>query len=317
MATAWANAQYESPFHVPSSTKTRGASSSAATNANGMCECQLDTSVSRVGSSRACGWSVIAKERGDGSGRGGSSSVTGGRLAGGSLPSAGAAGLVEGDARPPAQAAQATREDASRLRRVDSALRHAHAGGSRCDRRKRRPSSPSGRFSRSSCPSDGAGRDGTAASIESLLDQAYENWELWVAVDAAPPGWLCDLLADAARRGARVEAVPPGEALARARGEWIVLLGSGCRVRPHALFLIARAIGQHPDVSFVYADDDRLDPGGREVRAALQARLERGPARRAELHRPGRRLQAGARLGDGRSSRASSPRRRPGLSTSG
>ena len=161
-----------------------------------------------------------------------------------------------------------------------------------------------------------AGRDGTAASIESLLDQAYENWELWVAVDAAPPGWLCDLLADAARRGARVEAVPPGEALARARGEWIVLLGSGCSVRPHALFLIARAIGQHPDVSFVYADDDRLDPGGLRCEprfkpdwneALLDGQNYIGPG--VAFRRSSRRRRAVFP--------ASSPRRRPGLSTSG
>ncbi len=59
-------------------------------------------------------------------------------------------------------------------------------------------------------PVGGAGREDTAASIESLLDQAYENWELWVTVDAARPVWLGDLVADAARRGARVEAVPAG-----------------------------------------------------------------------------------------------------------
>ena len=82
------------------------------------------------------------------------------------------------------------------------------------------------------------------------------------AVDAARPAWLSDLLADAARRGARVEAVSPADALVRARGEWIVLLGSGCSLRPHALFLVAQAIAERPDLSFVYADDDRLDAGG-------------------------------------------------------
>ena len=76
-------------------------------------------------------------------------------------------------------------------------------------------------------PVGAGGRESASASIESLLGQAYESWELWALVDAARPAWLGDLLADAGRRGARLEAVSPAEALARARGEWIVLLGSG------------------------------------------------------------------------------------------
>ena len=42
-----------------------------------------------------------------------------------------------------------------------------------------------------------------------------------------------------------------------------MLLGSGCGLRPHALFLIARAIVEHPEAAtFVYADDDLLDGSG-------------------------------------------------------
>ena len=112
-------------------------------------------------------------------------------------------------------------------------------------------------------PVGSVGREGTAASIDSVLEQAYQSWDLWVVVGPARPAWLGDLLTHAGRRGIRVEAVTPAEALARARGEWIVLLDSGCSLRPHALFLIARAIAENPDGGFVYADDDRLDPVGR------------------------------------------------------
>ena len=66
-------------------------------------------------------------------------------------------------------------------------------------------------------PVGAGGRDGTAASIEALLGQAYESWELWVLVDAVRPAWLGDLLADAGRRGARSRPSPrPRPSLARA-----------------------------------------------------------------------------------------------------
>ena len=45
--TAWQKPQYESPFHVPSSTSTAGRRTATAKNANGRCSCQLSTSVSR------------------------------------------------------------------------------------------------------------------------------------------------------------------------------------------------------------------------------------------------------------------------------
>ena len=62
--TAWQNEQYESPFHVPSSTKSTGGATAIAKNANGMCSCQLSTSVRRRGSSKTIRWSSGAKVTG-------------------------------------------------------------------------------------------------------------------------------------------------------------------------------------------------------------------------------------------------------------
>ena len=41
-----------------------------------------------------------------------------------------------------------------------------------------------------------------------------------------------------------------------------MLLGPDCVLRPHALFLLARTLADHPDATFVYSDEDRLDSRG-------------------------------------------------------
>ena len=74
---------------------------------------------------------------------------------------------------------------------------------------------PDGRSSRSSCQSE-------PAAVRAPPPRSSPCWARRTRagscgpVDAARPAWLGDLLADAGRRGARLEAVSPAEALARA-----------------------------------------------------------------------------------------------------
>lgn len=55
----------------------------------------------------------------------------------------------------------------------------------------------------------------------------------------------------------------PNAALAAAKGEFVLPLAAGTRLRPHALLDFVLTIEQVPDTQLVYADEDRIDPSGR------------------------------------------------------
>jgi GT2 family glycosyltransferase len=108
-----------------------------------------------------------------------------------------------------------------------------------------------------------AGRDADVRrSVESVLAQTYDEWELLVTPDAA--GGVRPALADYTRRDARVHVVDaPG--LAAASADYVLLLDEGDALAEHALSLLGRAAADgRPDL--VYADEDRLTPDGHRVR---------------------------------------------------
>src|SRR5207244_3802473 len=52
-------------------------------------------------------------------------------------------------------------------------------------------------------------------------------------------------------------------ALARAAGDFLVRLPVHGRLAPHALYLIAEEINQHPAANVIYTDEDEIDAYGR------------------------------------------------------
>jgi len=109
-------------------------------------------------------------------------------------------------------------------------------------------------------------------AIESVLAQAYENWELILIDDASTNPETLELLRrqsarDACIRLVRLEqtggiSVASNRGMAEARGEWIGFLDHDDLLEPDALFHTARVLQTRPDVDLIYSDEDKLTETG-------------------------------------------------------
>lgn len=109
--------------------------------------------------------------------------------------------------------------------------------------------------------------------IESVLGQAYENWELCLADDASTLPYVRRLLGEYAKQDARIKCVfrernghisaATNSALRLATGEYIALLDQDDELSPDALFRVVELLNRHPDADLVYSDEDKIDESGR------------------------------------------------------
>lgn len=109
--------------------------------------------------------------------------------------------------------------------------------------------------------------------LESVLTQAWQNWELCIADDASTEPHVARVLAEYARRDPRVRiawrernghiAAASNSALELARGDFVALLDHDDELRPHALLRVAEVIAASPDVLLVYSDEDKIDANGK------------------------------------------------------
>jgi glycosyltransferase involved in cell wall biosynthesis len=110
-------------------------------------------------------------------------------------------------------------------------------------------------------------------TLESVIRQDHDDWEMVLVDDCSPSQTVRDLLRDYASRDARfivVERSTTGhivtasnDAVARAQGRFLVLLDHDDLLEPHALSRNAEVIAQHDDVDYVYSDEDKVDDTGR------------------------------------------------------
>ena len=103
------------------------------------------------------------------------------------------------------------------------------------------------------------------ASIRSVKTQIYTSWELCIAVaeDADPA--IQALLDQAAGQDERIKRVLVGADLsAAAAGDWIVFLGASDLIAYKALFMLAKAVNEHPNWQIIYSDSDELTRLGNE-----------------------------------------------------
>jgi GT2 family glycosyltransferase len=113
-------------------------------------------------------------------------------------------------------------------------------------------------------------------TIDSVIGQAYGNWQLCVADDSSTDPAVRSLLRSYADRDGRVDLVLRAEtggisaasnsALEIAEGDVISILDQDAVLSPHALLLVAKRFVDDPNVGFVYSDEDVIDEGG--VRSA-------------------------------------------------
>lgn len=109
--------------------------------------------------------------------------------------------------------------------------------------------------------------------LDSVIKQAYPNWELCIADDASTAPHVQRVLQEYASRDGRIRVVGRSEnghisaasnsALSLAKGEFVALLDHDDELRPHALLEIVEAINQEPGLVVIYSDEDKIDEKGR------------------------------------------------------
>lgn len=111
-----------------------------------------------------------------------------------------------------------------------------------------------------------------AEAIESVMAQAYGNWELCIADDASTKSEVKELLLAFAERDRRIKVCfreknghiseASNSALQLATGEWVALLDHDDVLPAHALFYVAKAIASSPSARLIYSDEDKIDKEG-------------------------------------------------------
>ncbi|MBA2964830.1 MULTISPECIES: glycosyltransferase family 2 protein [Ramlibacter] len=109
-------------------------------------------------------------------------------------------------------------------------------------------------------------------AIDSVLRQAYPNWELCIADDASTKPHVRQVLQEYAARDTRIRvafrdenghiSATSNSALALATGRWLVLLDHDDILPCHALYWIAKTVVDSPRVRMIYSDEDKINELG-------------------------------------------------------
>ncbi|MDQ1253175.1 MAG: hypothetical protein QG646_2325 [Euryarchaeota archaeon] len=112
------------------------------------------------------------------------------------------------------------------------------------------------------------------AAIESVLNQAYQNWELCIA-DASTKEDVIKCLNSFSKKDSRIKVKflsenkgisgNSNEALSLATGEYIGLLDHDDKLSPDALYEVTKYLQENPDVNMIYSDEDKMDLKGNRV----------------------------------------------------
>jgi O-antigen biosynthesis protein len=110
------------------------------------------------------------------------------------------------------------------------------------------------------------------AMFDSVLAQRFPDWELCLVDDASAAAHIGPLLAEFQRADQRVRlqrreanggiVAASNDALAMARGEFVVLLDHDDELHPSALALVNRALAAEPEADYAYTDEDKISATG-------------------------------------------------------
>lgn len=115
------------------------------------------------------------------------------------------------------------------------------------------------------------------AAVESVVAQAYPNWQLCLADDASVRPETLAAVEAAARRDNRVVvtrlekrsgiSAATNAALSLATGDYVTFLDHDDVLKPHALAQVVRWLDADPTLDMLYSDEDKIDPRGRFTEA--------------------------------------------------
>ena len=115
------------------------------------------------------------------------------------------------------------------------------------------------------------------AMLDSVIAQAYPNWELCLADDASKAPHVRMVVEEYLAKDSRIKvawretnghiSAASNTALALATGDFVALLDHDDTMPPDALFWVAREINEHPDAALLYSDEDKLGFDGERTNA--------------------------------------------------
>jgi len=110
-------------------------------------------------------------------------------------------------------------------------------------------------------------------AITSVRGQLYPNWELCIADDCSTVPGVKEFLEREAAKDKRIKVTyrsvnghiseASNSALELATGQWMSLLDQDDLLTEDALYYVARAIVDDPDLDFIYSDEDKIEKGRR------------------------------------------------------
>jgi glycosyltransferase involved in cell wall biosynthesis len=112
-------------------------------------------------------------------------------------------------------------------------------------------------------------------AIESVQQQIYPHWELCIADDASTQPHVRSILEEYVERDPRIKvqlrtenghiSAASNTALEMVTGEFVAFLDHDDRLARVALFWVADAILEHPEIMLWYSDEDKLNQNGERV----------------------------------------------------
>lgn len=112
-------------------------------------------------------------------------------------------------------------------------------------------------------------------AVDSVRNQIYQNWQLCIAVNAAPGSEIEALVREFELSDSRIclvfscensdSAAVLNAALKMAQGQWLVLLQQDGELSLNALARVAEYTNRHHDAGLIYSDEDRIDEHGQRL----------------------------------------------------
>jgi len=109
-------------------------------------------------------------------------------------------------------------------------------------------------------------------AVESVLCQAYENWELVLIDDGSTLPETVEFVATIARRDTRILVVKrettggisaaSNSGLERCKGEWVSLLDHDDVLEPDALFEVVKYLQSNANIDLIFSDEDKITEEG-------------------------------------------------------